>query len=188
MCPQEGGATIAASGHASRQQDDLLAFIEELGLTFESQGVPRMAGRILGALLVAEPPEQSADDLMRTLHASRSSVSTMTRLLEKADYLERIGKPGDRRLYYRARPDMWHQRTLDSLSPMRSLRHLAEKGLRLTARASPEARRALIDMYQFLAYWERALPQMIEGWTTARERGELPPAPGEPGASDGHRP
>ena len=175
-----------ARDHRAGEADaaEILAFIEELGLTFESQGVPRMAGRILGALLVADPPERSADQLMRTLHASRSSVSTMTRLLEGAGYIERVTRPGDRRLHYRARPDVWHQRTLESLEPMRQLRRLAEKGLRLTGGASDEARRGLSDMYRFLAYWEQELPRMIEGWKAARARGELPPLPGNDEAGD----
>lgn len=164
--------------------DEVLAFIEELGLTFESQGVPRMAGRILGALLVAEPPAQTAEQLVETLHASRSSVSTMTRLLQGAGYLARVSKPGDRRLYYRARPDVWHQRTLESLEPIRKMRRLAAKGLRLTAGASEDARRGLVETYQFLAYWEREMPRMIEGWKSARARGELPPVPGEGEADD----
>lgn len=137
-----------------------------------------MAGRVLGALLVADPPEQSADDLVATLHASRSSVSTMTRLLEGAGLLERVSKPGDRKLYYRNRPDAWHQRTLDTLDPVRHLRALAARGLALVDGAPPEVRQGLADMYQFYAYWERELPRMIETWKRARDRGELPPLPG----------
>jgi predicted transcriptional regulator len=146
-------------------------------LAIERQGLPRMAGRVLGALLVADPPEQSADDLIATLHASRSSVSTMTRLLEGAGLIERVSQPGDRKLYYRNRPDAWHQRTLDTMEPVRHLRSLAARGLALLDGASPEVRRGLVDMYQFYAYWERELPRVIEGWKAARDRGELPPLP-----------
>ncbi len=142
-----------------------------------------MAGRILGALLVADPPEQSADQLANTLHASRSSISTMTRLLESAGLIDRVSLPGDRRLYYRNRPDGWHQRTVDALAPIRHMRALAEKGLGLMAGRTPEVLRGLRDMYQFYAYWEREMPRMIRAWLDARERGDLPvprPAKEEP--------
>jgi len=140
-----------------------------------------MAGRIVGALLVADPPEQSADQLARTLHASRSSISTMTRLLEGTGLIDRVSKPADRRLYYRNRPDAWHQRTLDAMGPIRHMRTLAEKGLRLMDGASPEVLRGLVDMYQFYAYWERSMPRMIAAWEDARDRGDLPDPPaGEP--------
>ncbi|MEJ2288705.1 MAG: MarR family transcriptional regulator, partial [Deinococcales bacterium] len=99
---ETGGVAIAP--RASGERQELLAFIEEIGLAIEGQGLPRMAGRVLGALLVADPPEQSADELVATLHASRSSVSTMTRLLEGAGLIERVSRPGDRKLYYRNRP------------------------------------------------------------------------------------
>jgi hypothetical protein len=144
---------------------------------FETQGLPRMAGRILGALLVAEPPEQAADQLADTLHASRSSISTMTRLLERTGLIDRVSKPGDRRLYYRNRPDAWHQRTLDGLDPIRHMRMLAAKGLRLMGGAPPDVLEGLVDMYQFYAYWEREMPRMIEAWKEAKDRGELPEPP-----------
>lgn len=155
------------------------AYIEEIGLTFEAQGLPRMAGRILGALLVADPPEQSADQLAHTLQASRSSISTMTRLLERTGLIDRVSIPGDRRLYYRNRPDAWHQRTLDGLDPIRHMRSLAEKGLRLMDGAPAEVLQGLVDMYQFYAYWEREMPRMIDAWKEAKNRGELPEPPAD---------
>ena len=143
----------------------------------ETQGLPRMAGRILGALLLAEPPEQTADQLAGTLRASRSSISTMTRLLEHTGLIDRVSKPGDRRLYYRNRPDAWHQRTLGAIEPIRHMRRLAEKGLRLMDGAQPEALQGLVDMYRFYAYWEREMPRMIDAWEEARANGELPEPP-----------
>ena len=47
------------------------AFIEEVSLALEQSGMQRMAGRVLAALLVAEPPEQTAEELADTLQASR---------------------------------------------------------------------------------------------------------------------
>lgn len=136
--------------------------------------MPRMAGRILGALLVAEPPDRSAEQLATTLHASRSSISSMTRLLERAGLIERVGRPGDRRLYYRNRPDAWHQRTLAGMGAVRHMRALAGRGLRLMADSPPDVRQGLVDMYQFYAYWEHEMPRMIARWEEAKERGELP--------------
>ncbi|HUM37248.1 MAG TPA: MarR family transcriptional regulator, partial [Anaerolineae bacterium] len=56
-------------------------FIEDISLYFEQMGIPRMAGRILGVLLISNPPEQSIMDLCETLQASKSAISTSTRLL-----------------------------------------------------------------------------------------------------------
>ncbi|HEX7974611.1 MAG TPA: MarR family transcriptional regulator, partial [Anaerolineales bacterium] len=76
-------------------------FVEEVALVFEEIGIARMAGRILGWLLISNPPHQSADELAEALQASKGSISTMTRLLIQADLIERIGLPGERRDYFR---------------------------------------------------------------------------------------
>lgn len=56
-------------------------FVEDISLYFEQMGLPRMAGRVLGVLLICDPPAQSLTDLCERLQASKSSVSTTTRLL-----------------------------------------------------------------------------------------------------------
>jgi len=50
-------------------------FIEDIGLYFERLGLPRMAGRILGVLLISDPPAQSITDIGLNLIASTSSNS-----------------------------------------------------------------------------------------------------------------
>ena len=34
-------------------------FVEDISLYFEQMGLPRMAGRVLGVLLICDPPAQS---------------------------------------------------------------------------------------------------------------------------------
>ena len=78
-------------------------YAEEFGLAFEQFGITRMAGRILGWLLVCEPPHQSPQDLQDALQASKGSISTNIRMLERLNFVERISLPGDRRTYFRSR-------------------------------------------------------------------------------------
>jgi DNA-binding transcriptional regulator GbsR (MarR family) len=56
-------------------------FVEDISLYFEQMGLPRTAGRVLGVLLISDPPAQSLTDLCTLLRASKSAVSTTTRLL-----------------------------------------------------------------------------------------------------------
>ena len=76
-------------------------FIEDIGLYFEQMGLPRMAGKILGALLISDPPSQSITDLGERLKASKSSISIMARLLVERGLIERVASPLPRRDYYR---------------------------------------------------------------------------------------
>ena len=50
-------------------------FVEECGLYFEGIGLTRMAGRIIGWLLISDPPHQTQGDLVEVLQASKSSIS-----------------------------------------------------------------------------------------------------------------
>jgi len=81
-------------------------FIETMGLTLESEGLPRIAGRIFGLLLLSEDA-LSLDDLAAELQVSKASVSTNTRLLEQRGVLEQVGRPADRRDYYRVPRDLF---------------------------------------------------------------------------------
>ena len=51
------------SPSARRRAPDREAFIEDVGRYSEGLGWPRMAGRLVGALMIAEPREQGARDL-----------------------------------------------------------------------------------------------------------------------------
>ena len=100
-------------------------FVEEVAVIFEEIGLTSMAGRILGWLLISNHPYQSADELADALQASKGSISTMTRLLIQLDLIERIGFPGDRRDYFRMKPDVWAQLLRARLSQVTDLHQLA---------------------------------------------------------------
>lgn len=82
-----------------------LDFIEAMGLRMEEDGLPRIAGRIYGLVLLREGPF-SLDDLTEQLDVSKTSASTNARLLERMGILVRTSRPGDRRDFYRMAPDV----------------------------------------------------------------------------------
>lgn len=82
-------------------------FIELMGRWWESTTGGRAAGRILGWLMICEPPHQSSSDLVEALEVSTGSVSTQIRVLERILFVERLTFPGDRATYYQLRPDVW---------------------------------------------------------------------------------
>ena len=76
-------------------------FIEDFGLALASQGLSRIAGRLLGLILLLDEGGD-LDYLAHELHVSRASISTNTRLLESIGAIERQSVPGRRRIVYRA--------------------------------------------------------------------------------------
>src|SRR5512136_1476428 len=106
-------------------------FVEDISLYFEQMGMPRMAGRILGVLLIADPPAQSITEIGEKLKASKSSISIMARLLIEAGLIERVASPIPRRDYYRFKPGGWIKYMQQWLALMTGLHKVAERGLEL---------------------------------------------------------
>ena len=79
-------------------------FIEGMGVIAQSDGLPRIAGRLIG-LMVLEQGPFSFSDLAIKLSVSRASISTNTRLLENMGIIDRVGKQGDRQDYFQLAED-----------------------------------------------------------------------------------
>ena len=130
--------------------------------------MPRTAGRILAWLLICDPPEQTMHDLVQALGASKSSISTMTRLLIQIGMIERVSLPGERRDSYRSTPDHWLRQLEGATQEFASYRALAERGLALLADPSDEQRRALTEMRDVSDFLEREFPALLKRWQDER--------------------
>jgi len=143
---------------------DELAYVEEVGFYFEQAGLPRMAGRILGWLLICDPPHQTAADLAAVLRASKGSISTATRQLVTARLIERLALPGERRDYFRVRPDGWAERMRWSIAALTDFRRLTQRGLDLVGDVDPRRRERLEAIDDFYAWLEREWPALFARW------------------------
>lgn len=137
-------------------------FIEDMGILYEEMGLPRMAGRIIGWLLMCEPPYQSAEELARIVEASKGSISSMTRLLIQMGIVERIGLPGKRDTYYRIKPGFWYELMKSHLDRLTALRKLVERGLDFIADKDLKIPHRLQEMRDFCVFWEKEIPAMME--------------------------
>lgn len=153
----------------TEKQFEAKHFVEEAGLLFELMGLPRMAGRIFGWLLISNPPHQSLGELAESLQASKGSVSTMTRLLIQISLIERISLPGKRRDYFRIKINAWSQLTEQRLAQITAFRQLAERGLKLFEEENP-LRLRLEEMRDIHAFWERELPVLNDRWEEERQK------------------
>ena len=145
-----------------------LGYVEEFGLSFEGFGLPRMVGRVLGALMVSEARELSAEELAELLSASRGSISTATRSLVQMGLVQRFSRTGERRDYFRVKPGAWQGLMRREMESLGSFRKMAERGLALME-GDPEARRSLEEMRDLYAFWERELPALLERFEAEQE-------------------
>jgi DNA-binding transcriptional regulator GbsR (MarR family) len=143
-------------------------FVEKAGIVIEHLGLPRMAGRVLGWLLICDPPHQSPGELVAALEASKASMSTTLRLLTQIGLVERAVLPGKRRDYFRIREDTWSRATEERLGLVTAMRELAEEGLALRLDADERSTERLREMRDFYAFYERELPAVIERWRQER--------------------
>jgi len=137
-------------------------FIEDISLYFEQMGIPRMAGRILGVLLISDPPEQSMIDLCETLQASKSAISTSTRLLDEMGLIERAPSPLPRQVYFRFAPGGWVTFMRMYLRMMASLHEITERGLVLLKDEDPVLRERLQEAHDMFSMIEDELPALLE--------------------------
>ncbi|WP_038056635.1 GbsR/MarR family transcriptional regulator [Thermus amyloliquefaciens] len=134
-------------------------WVEETALLFESAGLPRMAGRVLAYLLVADPPEASAREISEVLSASKGALSPALNLLARLQLVERLRRPGERADRYTVRPGAWRRLLLEKARALALYREQAEKGLALVGEAKGRRLKEMRDLY---AFFERELPKLLE--------------------------
>lgn len=137
-------------------------FVERAGVLLEMLGMPRVAGRALGALLTAPPGGATAAELAETLQASRGGISAALKHLTLMGLAERAPRPGERADRYRVRPGAWATLTEQGNRKLQTLHSLAQEGLRaLPPEADPGPLR---EMEQFYALWLRLFPGLLDEW------------------------
>lgn len=143
-------------------------FIEDIGLFFEEMGLPRMAGRMLGVLLISDPPAQSINDLCDTLAASKGAVSINARLLVEAGLIERVASPIPRRDYFRFKPGGWILFMQQRMKVMSELHHITERGLELLGSREEALRERLMEAHDIFSFIEEETPALLRRWEKSR--------------------
>ena len=138
-------------------------FIEELGLFMETFGFSRIAGRVLGLLLMSGSPLH-LDQIASRLKVSRASVSTNTRLLVTVQLIREEAIPGDRRTWFVVRPDAFQARIRFIISQLRVLSFILEKGREVAPPERPLARERLQDAVEFHEFMASEMEELSRKW------------------------
>jgi len=143
-------------------------YVEQAAVALEGMGFPRSWGKLLGWLLICDPPQQSSVELAAALDLSAGSVSSGTRMLENAGLIRRVAAPGRRGKVYEMTDDAFIRAARSD--SFQRFRELMDDGLALVGDpGSPRAQRVrkARDLYAFL---EREVPALFERFET--EHGE----------------
>jgi DNA-binding transcriptional regulator GbsR (MarR family) len=147
-------------------------YAEEFSLLGERNGMPRVSGRLLGWLLICDPPAQTSSEIAGGLGISRASVSIGTRLLEAAGIVRRTASAGSRGYRFEIDPNVWAN--MEAGERFRPWREMTERGLALLDDPDAERGARLRAARDFYAYVEREIPALMERFRNEQAGGGSP--------------
>lgn len=146
-----------AEPHSNPSEDaGLLAWADRVGEFFEvNYGMAPITGRIVGWLLICDPPEQSAGEIATAIKASRASLTTNMRGLIADGLVRRLRRAGERTAYYRIDDAAWETMFRRRVASLAAVERLTEAGMRLIG--ADGARAARLRAVQDVFAWFEAL-------------------------------
>ncbi len=147
------------------QYNERTAFIEETGLLFENLGTTRMAGRILGYLMISDKEVVSFDELRQVLQASKSSISTNVKSLITLHYVKPLTLPGDRKTYYMLSPELdWVESLMRRVELLKVLNKLFRRALDLRVNKQDKPSEWLKMSVEFYDWVAKEYPKFLLRW------------------------
>lgn len=102
--------------------------IQEFGNLYETYGLKRLEGLIVGLLLTQDEPV-SLDDMVDLLNHSKGPISVAVRRLDDIGLIKKVNGPVNRRNYYEAHPDLFYNNFKFNMETVRKNREMAERFL-----------------------------------------------------------
>ena len=159
-------------------RDEEITFADHMGRFYARRfAFPPMAGRVLGYLLVCEPPAQTIAELSDALLASRSAVTGALDVLERIDTIQRSRAAGERMDRVRVDLSSAESRGFD-VTEYQELGDLAREGLEVLKDAPADRRESLMELEAFAVWLVERMRTLQQEWETHRDAlrasGELP--------------
>ncbi|MDZ4063457.1 MAG: MarR family transcriptional regulator [Coriobacteriia bacterium] len=147
--------------------DALMRVVDEFGAIMADSGLPRTSGRLMGWLLVCDPPQQTTSQLVEALHTSKASVSQATQLLAGVGLITKKHRRGTRELTYEMSPGVWERGFEAKHAMIEKMRDLAEEGMTLAGDAGRNADR-LREVRDIYAFVSDEYGNMLRKWKTTK--------------------
>lgn len=135
-------------------------FIEKIGLNSQNDGLPRIAGRVLG-LLIWDGEAVAFGDLADRLQVSRGSISTATRILEARRLIRRITKPGVRQDFFQLSENPYEKMLESVAAGLERAKEQIDETLNEIPDTEPEIRARVAAYSEFYGQMSGAVATMI---------------------------
>lgn len=147
--------------HEECTKDIVDNFIEQMGMIAQSDGLPRIAGKVLGLLMIESGPF-SFSDIAQRLQVSRGSVSTNTRLLENLSIIERVSKMGERGDFFQLAQDPYMKLLKGATQRMEKASLTIKEARKALPDTWKESQKKLGDLEQFYGEYLKSTDELIK--------------------------
>ena len=144
-------------------------FVERVALLFADWGFPRMAARVLFALMTADEPGLTAPQLADRLEVSPAAISGAVRYLAQIGFVLREAVPGSRRDRYRLRDHTWYAGTATAVQFYDLLIAAADDVVGPLGGEGTAAGERVAEMRDFFTFVRGRMPELLEQWQASRE-------------------
>ncbi|WP_250906423.1 GbsR/MarR family transcriptional regulator [Nonomuraea sp. NEAU-A123] len=165
--PGDESGMIERSGNAPTA--DALRFLERFAVIMSNSGYPRMAARVLAALLIADDGRRSAAELADVLQVGPSAVSGAVKYLMRVGMVTRERDPGERRDHYRVDQTAWYKAAASSDEVFRRFEEGARDGVEVFGTDTPAGAR-MDETRRFFAFLRSEVPQLLHKWNELNTR------------------
>ncbi|QHL89271.1 winged helix DNA-binding protein [Nibribacter ruber] len=144
--------------------------IEKIGVFHEQQGFPPATGRIMGLLYVTDRSHLSFEEIIDTLNISKSATSNSLNMLLQMHLIEYTTYPGDRKRYFGALLENWHQEVVNKMEQVLSFSKLVRQANELRGNANPSMNKLMEERVDFMEYLSQQVPKLMENWLQQRKK------------------
>lgn len=152
-----------------RDEERVRSFVEQMAMFLADWGFPRMAARVLMALMAADEERLTAGELAERLEVSAAAISGAVRYLQQLQLIERIPVPGSRSDAYEVPRNAWYTAAIVKGGLYKRLADLSDAGVKAVGEGGAGAER-LAEMRDFFVFLDDEVGLLLDRWVQERDR------------------
>nr|WP_225986561.1 MarR family transcriptional regulator [Rufibacter sp. LB8] len=140
-----------------------------MGIYHEQQGFPPVTGRVMGLLYISDQPQLSFEEIIEALNISKSAASNALNLLLQMRLIEYTTFSGDRKRYFSALLENWHQEVVSKMNSILRFSKLMRQANELRGDANLEMNKRVLERIEFMEFLSQEVPALLEKWLKDRK-------------------
>ncbi len=137
--------------------------VEKFGVFIEkAANFQPTSARIVGYLLISDPPYKTFNEILNYLKVSKSSVSQALNLLISQDFVDYITLPNDRKRYFRLNTVSWFNILKKKMGMVSQLKQIFQEILKYRSDRNPEFNGQIEIMITFFEIFEKEIPLIFK--------------------------